>query len=200
MVRAGAADGSIVPHVTSMRFVGPPARRCAMMTRVNPVLVRPARGATARAAASAAEITSASCFAHWCAGGALPSLPWVAGCAALLFAVGLGFQRGIVTFRWAFLGASAGQLLMHLCLQSTTQAAHVHDGASWPMVVAHVAGAVATVVVWTIRRRIWDVLVRVESSRPFVFGTVRALSERPAGLCGIEGWIGWRHRGPPVGC
>jgi len=171
-----------------------------MMTRVNPVFVRPAPGAAGRAAASAAEITAVACLAHWCAGGALPSVPWIAGCAALLFALGLGVQRGNVSFGWAFLGASAGQLVIHLCLQSATSASHGHDGASWPMVVAHVAGAVAIVVVWTIRRRIWDVLVRVGQTRPFVLGAVRARSERPAGLSGIESWIAWRHRGPPVGC
>src|SRR5687768_10796483 len=120
-----------------------------MMTPVNPVVVRPARGATVRAAASAAEITAASCFAHWCAGGALPSVPWIAGCVILLFALGLSLQRGYVTLGWAFLGASSGQLVMHLCLQSA--ATHGHDGAAWPMIAAHLAGAVATVLVWMIR-------------------------------------------------
>jgi hypothetical protein len=171
-----------------------------MMTPVNPVVVRPASGAAVRAAVSAAEITAVACLAHWCAGGALPSVPWIAGCAILLFVLGLGVQRGNVTFRWAFLGASAGQLVMHLCLQSATSVSHSHDGAVWPMVVAHVAGAVATVVVWTIRRRVWDVLLRVGRARPFVLAAVRGHSDRPAGISGIESWIAWRHRGPPVGC
>jgi hypothetical protein len=171
-----------------------------MMTPVNPVAVRPARGATVRAAASAAEITAASCFAHWCAGGTLPSAPWIVGSAVMLFALGVGLQRGNVTFVWALLGASAGQVLMHLSLQSATSAGHVHDGSAWPMVLAHVAGAVATVVVWTVRRRAWDVLVRVRQVRPFVRGALGAPSGAAAGLSGIESWIAWRHRGPPVGC
>lgn len=171
-----------------------------MMTRVNPVLVRPAPGAAARAVASAGEITAVACLAHWCAGGALPSVPWIAGCAMLLFALGLGLQRGHVTLGWAFLGASAGQLVMHLGLQSAMSATHGHDGAAWPMVVAHVAGAVATVAVWTIRRRVWEVLVRVRRVRPVVLGVVRNPSVTVPGLSGIENWIAWRHRGPPVGC
>lgn len=169
-----------------------------MMAHVNAVVVRPAHGAASRAAASAAEITAASCFAHWCAGGTVPSTAWIVGYGGVLFALGLSLQRGNVTFGWAFLGASAGQLFMHLCLQGATSS-HAHDGGAWPMVIAHVAGAVATVAVWTIRRRAWDVLVRVGQVRPFVLGNGRARSEAAAGLSGIESWIAWRHRGPPVG-
>lgn len=171
-----------------------------MMTPVNPVLVRPARGATVRAAASAAEIAMASCLAHWCAGGTVPSAAWIVGYAVVLFALGLGLQRGNVSLGWAVVGASAGQFFMHLCLQSATSASHGHEGAAWPMVVAHVAGAIATVVVWTMRRRAWDILVRVRQVRWLVLGTVGAPAEAAGGLSGIESWIAWRHRGPPVGC
>ena len=171
-----------------------------MMAPVNPVVLRPARGSTVRAATSAAEITAASCFAHWCAGGTLPSAPWVVGYAAILMALGMGLHRGTVTPAWAFVGASAGQLFVHLCLQTAAPAGHTHDGGAWPMVVAHVAGAVATVVIWSIRRRAWDVLVRVRRVCTLVLRAVSAPVEPAGGVSGIDRWIAARHRAPPVGC
>jgi hypothetical protein len=169
-----------------------------MMARVNPVLLRPAPGAVGRSAVSAGEITTAACVAHWCAGGALPSIPWIAGCVALMFALGLGVQRGAVRLRSAVLGAGAGQVVLHLCLQSGT--AHGHDGLAWPMLVAHVVGAIATVLVWTLRQSAWDALLRLWRVRPLIVRAVRTQRRPVVGRSGVQVWIAVRHRGPPVGC
>lgn len=148
----------------------------------------------------AVEITSASCAAHWLASGMLPSATWIVASALPVFGIGVLVLRGRVSLPAAFLAAAAGQGFMHLALAQGTHADHMHMGDSvWPMVIAHGVGAVATVLVWSLRRRIWDVLVRVGrirvlSLRRPTFALVARVDRVDAWLL----WLGFRRRGPPA--
>lgn len=178
-----------------------------MMSSVTSIVVRPAAGALARAAVSTVEITAVSVTAHWIAGGMLPSASWVLASALPIFVVGVLLQRGRVALSSALAGAAAGQVFLHLALVAGTSADHLHTGGSafsmapsgtLPMVVAHAVGALATVFVWSVRRAVWDVLVRVGRVRIL---TVRRLVRRSmAGTATTDAWLQWmasRRRGPP---
>ena len=165
------------------------------------LVVRPAPGAVLRAAVGAVEITAAASAAHWVAAGMLPSTAWIVASALPVFGIGVLLQRGRVSLPAAFAGAAAGQVFQHLALAEGMSADHLHQaGSGLPMVVAHAAGALATVLVWTLRRRAWDVLVRVGSLRIAAFGRLTRVSNAP--ITPTDAWLEWmaaRRRGPPVG-
>jgi hypothetical protein len=177
------------------------------MSRVTSIVVRPTPGAVSRAAVGAVEITAASVAAHWIAGGVLPSANWVLASALPIFGVGVLLQRGRVSLRSALAGAAAAQVFLHLALVAGTSADHVHASGSAAsmgpsmssvMVVAHAVGALATILVWSVRRGLWDVLVRVSRVRIMA---VRRLARRSmAGDATVDAWLQWmasRRRGPP---
>jgi hypothetical protein len=171
-----------------------------MMSRVTSIVVRPAAGAVARAALGTVEITAASCAAHWLAAGMLPSVTWVLASALPIFGIGVLLQRGRMSLPMALTGAAAGQVFLHLALAEGMSADHMHpSGTIWPMVAAHAAGALATVVLWSMRRRAWDVLVRVNQLR--VPAMRRAAHRSINSVVMVDAWLEWmasRRRGPPV--
>jgi hypothetical protein len=174
-----------------------------MMSRVTSIVVRPAAGAVSRAAVSTLEITSASVAAHGIAGGLLPSATWVLASALPIFGVGVLLQHGRVSLTSALAGAAAGQVFLHLALAAGTSADHMQAGGSaasmsLSMVAAHAVGAVATIVVWSVRRGVWDVLVRV--SRVRILAVRRIVRHSTAGDATADAWLEWmasRRRGPP---
>jgi len=171
-----------------------------MMSIVTSIVVRPASGAMARAALCAVEITAAACAAHWLAGGMLPAASWVLASAVPVFGVGVLLQRGQVSLPWALAGAATGQVFLHLALVAGTPADHMHAGGStmWPMVVAHVVGALTTILIWSVRRRAWDVLVGASRARiPVLRRLVRLTMAGPAIAAGWLQWMASRRRGPP---
>jgi hypothetical protein len=175
-----------------------------MMSRVTSIVVRPAAGAVSRAVVSTVEITAASVAAHWIAGGMLPSAMWVLASALPIFGVGVLLQRGRVSLTSALAGAAAGQVFLHLALVAGTSTDHMQAGASAPsmslsMVVAHAVGALATILVWSVRRGVWDVLVRV--SRVRILAVRRLVRLSMVGDATADAWLQWmasRRRGPPV--
>jgi hypothetical protein len=153
---------------------------------------------------STVEITAASVAAHWIAGGMLPSAMWVLASALPIFGVGVLLQRGRVSLTSALAGAAAGQVFLHLALVAGTSTDHMQAGASAPsmslsMVVAHAVGALATILVWSVRRGVWDVLVRV--SRVRILAVRRLVRLSMVGDATADAWLQWmasRRRGPPV--
>jgi hypothetical protein len=183
------------------------------MSRVISVLVRPAPGAVARAAIGTVEITGASCAAHWLAGGMLPSVAWVVASAVPIFGIGILLNRGRLSLPAALVAAAGGQVLMHLMLADGT-ASHLHGGGSMspsmassmgtsatlPMVAAHAVGALLTVALWSVRRRVWDVLVGVSRVRLVTFRRLAPWSTSSVGRLDAHlEWIALRLRGPPWG-
>ena len=174
-----------------------------MMSRVTSIVVRPAAGALSRAAVSTGEITAASVAAHWIAGGLLPSASWVLASALPIFGLGVLLQRGRVSLTSALAGAAAGQVFLHLALVAGTSADHMHAGGSapsgvLPMVAAHAVGALATILAWSVRRAVWDVLVRVSQAR--ILAVRRLVRRSTADTATADAWLQWmaaRRRGPP---
>lgn len=173
------------------------------MSRVTSIVVRPAPGTMVRAAAGTVEITVASASAHWIAGGMMPSIGWLLASALPIFGVGVLLQRGRVTLPCALAWAAAGQGFLHVALVAGTPGDHLHAGGSAPsmmvpMLVAHAVGALATVLVWSVRRRLWDVIVRVSKVRTQV---LRAPAQSSIDNCAATNeWLVWmalRRRGPP---
>lgn len=174
------------------------------MSRVTSIQLRPSPGAVARAATSAVEITAASCTAHWIAGGMLPSFSWALAGALPLFGFGVLLHRGRLSLPAACVAAAAGQAFLHVVLAQGSPAGHLHAGGSppsmaLPMLTAHVAGAFATVLVWSLRRRAWDVLVQVGQVRLFVLRRpATVLITRADAIDALVLWVGARRRGPPL--
>jgi len=179
-----------------------------MMSSVTSIVVRPAPGAMVRAAAGTVEITTAAASAHWIAGGMMPSIGWLLASALPILGVGVLLQRGRLSLPMALVWAAVGQVFLHVALVAGTPADHLHAVGSappmvmqpttLPMLVAHAVGALATVVVWWVRRRLWDVIVRVGSVRTWVLhAPARSLID---GGAAADEWLVWmasRRRGPP---
>ena len=73
-----------------------------------------------------------------------------------------------------------------------------HASGMWPMVVAHVVGALTTILIWSVRRRAWDVLVGASRARiPVLRRLVRLTMAGPAIAAGWLQWMASRRRGPP---
>ena len=128
---------------------------------------------------TALEVWSLTTLAHTMAGGALPSLPWLGGLALLVWAATALVLRASVSL-WLVLPAlAASQVGLHLALTSMPPAptSHVHDmagpastpgmlqdGLAWPMLAAHLASALLTAAVWSLRRRVVDSVTRLSGS------------------------------------
>ncbi len=172
------------------------------------------RGVAARSALASAEVTTTLVVAHAAAGGALPSAGWVAAMAAVVFGAGLLVLRGSVRSVVALPALLAAQVGLHLWLSALAPASHpghahaavagaevapdLHLG--WPMLVAHLLGAVVTALAWHVRRRAvstalaWGAAAVVPLTpvrpRPASAGTARPVARHLISLA--------PRRGPPV--
>lgn len=174
----------------------------------------PRRGSVLRAALATVEIMTGTLLAHAWAGGAAPSPAWTALVGVLVAAGTVLVQRGRVPLALAVPGLAAVQLLLHCWLVTLVPAASMsasmagmshasgHDGLglTTSMLLAHVASAVLTAVVWTARRRAVEVLlswartprVPVPSRRPVACPSV------PSYVV-VEGLLSVApRRGPPA--
>lgn len=173
----------------------------------------PRRGSLLRAGVATAEIMTGTLLAHAWAGGALPSPTWI-GLIAVLVAGGTwAVQRGRVSLAVAVPAVSAVQLLLHCWLMTLAPAepmagmAHGsgagavgHLELTTPMLLAHVASAALTALVWTARRRAVEVLltwaralrVPVPAVRPLALPSVPSYVVVEGLLCVAP------RRGPPA--
>jgi hypothetical protein len=123
----------------------------------------PRRGVLLRAALATVEIMMLLVAAHTWAGGELPAAGWMVATAVLVFAAGTIVLRGRVPLRAIVPALVAAQLLLHCwmtVLSPTPGHAHgMHLELSWQMVAAHVAGGVATALIWELRRRAVEVVL-----------------------------------------
>ena len=130
------------------------------------IRVLPRRGVTLRAALATLEIMTVLVAAHTWAGGELPTAGWMAATG------GPGLRgRARVALRgrvplWALVPAlTLTQLLLHswlAVLAPAPHSGHVHGAyleLTWQMVLAHVVGALATALVWELRRRAVEVVL-----------------------------------------
>lgn len=136
--------------------------------------------AAARTLLTTAEIVLGTTVAHTVAGGQLPSLLWLAGLTAVVYAVSWRLD----TTKPASLGGliacasavTAAQFGLHAALAGIAHPEHVHGAAhttagdlsalelsalelSAPMIAAHTASALLTLLVWRIRRRALQVVL-----------------------------------------
>jgi hypothetical protein len=125
----------------------------------------PRRGVTLRAALSTLEIMTVLVAAHTWAGGEPPTVGWMAVTAGLVFGAGSVALRGRVPL-WATVPAlTVTQLLLHgwlVALDPAPPGAHAHGAhldLTWQMVLAHAVGALATALVWELRRRAVEVVL-----------------------------------------
>lgn len=129
------------------------------------IRVVPQRGASLRAALATLEIMTVLVVAHTWAGGELPSAGWIAITAVLVFAAGTVALRRRAPL-WALVPAlTLTQLFLHSWLVVLAPAPHAghghgpHPDFTWQMVLAHVGGALATAVIWELRRRAVEVVL-----------------------------------------
>lgn len=166
----------------------------------------PRRGVVAGAAISAAEIMTVLVAAHTWAGGALPSMAWLALTAALVFAVGTVVLRHRVPPAVTVAALTAAQLLLHgwlVVLAPAPSGAHPHGPhleLTWQMLLAHVVGALAGALVWELRRRAVDVVLSWADAGLLPAPAPRRTAARHAP------WVPLRRplvvvplRGPPAG-
>jgi hypothetical protein len=108
-------------------------------------------------------------------------------------------HRGRLALPSALAGAAAGQAFLHLALAQGAATDHMGmTGSVWPMVIAHAVGALATVVLWSLRRQAWDVLVRVGHVRPPVRGrSIAAPTFHDERVDTLLRWRSGLRRGPP---
>ncbi len=165
--------------------------------------VGPAPGAGWRAVLATAEIMAAVVAAHTLAGGALPSVPWLIGLAAILY----GGSRLVVTGRaplpWMLAGVVSAQYGLHAALALLAPAGHGTHGAfelTWQMALAHLAGALVTALVWRSRRHLSHRLVAWPAPRAGVPAPRRTA---PVGVAHVVRRLTWLsappRRGPPAG-
>lgn len=133
-------------------------------------LARP--GAWWRSARCTAETLVVVVLAHTLAGGSLPGAGWLAAVAVLMTVCGVAVLRGRVRLLVALPLLVAAQLLLHAWMHTlaagehTVHAAHAAGagavaGLDLPMLLAHLAGAVVTALVWDLRARAVRVVVEV---------------------------------------
>ncbi|MCR1782680.1 hypothetical protein KVF89_09065 [Nocardioides carbamazepini] len=113
------------------------------------------------------ESVTALVLAHLAAGGAVPSVWWLAVFAALVYAAGGLVLRGRASIRLVLPGLVAAQLLGHAWLVALAPEAHGHGhpmsallGLTPAMLVAHLVAAAVTGTMWMLRRRAVEVLLR----------------------------------------
>lgn len=178
-----------------------------MMCPVLSVRVLPRRGVTLRAALATLEIMTVLVVAHTWAGGQLPTIGWLAVTAALVLAASSVALRGRVPL-WATVPAlTVGQLLLHGWLVALAPAVpetqlHAHGShleLTWPMLLAHVVGALTTALVWELRRRAVDVVLTWADAGLVPVPEVRQTLSRTAPLLPLRRpSVVVPVRGPPV--
>ena len=179
------------------------------------------RRTLSRSTWAAVEVWSLTAVAHTIAGGALPSLPWLAGVAVLVVAASALVLRASMSV-WVVLPAlGASQVGLHLALTWMTPAttppasmSHVHEmgahtstvglasaGLTWQMLAAHVASALLTAAVWGVRRRAVETLEGLALRVWWCPPTTLVLPAHPARLRVAQRlWlVGSPRRGPPRG-
>ncbi len=167
------------------------------------VRVLPRRGVALRSSLSTVEVVLVLVAAHTWAGGRLPAPGFVAVAAALVFAAGLVVLRGRVPLRAAVPALVTAQLLLHCWMAVVAAGEHVHGGQlglTWPMLLAHVAGGVATAIVWELRRRAVEVLVAWSAPGLLPVPLLRRVAPRPAPVLLLRRpLVVVPLRGPPLG-
>lgn len=102
--------------------------------------------------------------AHVWAGGELPALPWLVAMSGLVYLSGALLMRGSFSLLPAALGVGAAQFgLHHLLTAMSPDTGHAHGTMlgemSGQMLFAHAVGAVATWLIWALRRRSLDAIL-----------------------------------------
>ena len=169
------------------------------------IRVLPRRWATLRAALATLEIMTVLVAAHTWAGGELPTVGWLAATAGLVFVASNVVLRRRVPL-WATVPAlTVTQLLLHswlVVLAPAPHSGHVHGSAlelTWQMVLAHVAGALATALVWELRRRAVEVVLTWAEAGLVPVPTLRPTVVRRAPLLPLRRLlVVVPLRGPPV--
>lgn len=159
-----------------------------------------------RALLATTEIMAGVLAAHAAAGGGLPTPGWLLTLAGLVHVCTLLVLRRRVRRRWLVPALVAAQWVLHEAFTTASAEAsgHAHHlGAqaspSWQMLVAHLASALITAVVWSVRRRLRTMLrLAAKAPRPAAPAPRGPRPDRirrtPAG--GI--WaFGAARRGPP---
>lgn len=111
---------------------------------------------------------AALALAHVAAGGEAPQPWWLAVFGALVYAAGLPVLRGRAGIARVLPALVVAQVLGHawlVALVPGSHAGHGHDagmllGLTPTMLAAHGAAALVTGVMWAVRRRVVDVLIR----------------------------------------
>jgi len=169
------------------------------------IRVLPRRGVILRSALSTLEIMTVLVAAHTWAGGALPAVGWMVGAGALVFAVGTLVLRGKVPLRAAVPALVLAQLLLHcwMVVLAPGSAGHAHAShleLTWQMVLAHVAGGLATALVWELRRRAVEVVLTWSEIGLLPVPTLRRTVIRQAPVLPLRRpLVVVPLRGPPVG-
>ena len=168
--------------------------------------VLPLRGALLRSALATLEIMTAVVAAHTWAGGALPSVAWMAGAAALVFGAGALVLRGRAPLRAVVPVLVVAQLLLHCwmaVLAPASSTGHAHAGhleLTWQMVLAHLAGGLVTAVVWELRRRAVEVVLSWAAPGVLPIPMLRRVLTRSAPVPPLRRpLVVVPLRGPPVG-
>lgn len=167
------------------------------------IRVLPPRGALLRSALATLEIMLLLVAAHTWAGGRLPSAGWVVAVAALVLACGTVVLRRRVRLRVMVPALVAAQLLLHCWMVVLAPGGHAHGPhleLTWQMVLAHVAGGLATAVVWELRRRAVEVVLTWAEAGILPVPAPRRTVVRRAPLLPLRRpLVVVPLRGPPVG-
>ncbi|HWM73783.1 MAG TPA: hypothetical protein VNQ53_08585 [Nocardioides sp.] len=168
------------------------------------VRVLPRRGILLRAALATIEILTLLVAAHSWAGGRLPATGWMVATAALVFAAGTMVLRGRVPL-WAMVPALVvAQFLLHSWMSvlgpSSGHAHGPHLDLTWQMVLAHVAGGLATALIWELRRRAVEVVLTWSEIGVLPVPALRRTVARTAPVLPLRRpLVVVPLRGPPVG-
>jgi hypothetical protein len=167
-------------------------------------VVRPIRGSVWLSVLATTEIMTGAGLAHVAAGGALPSVGWLAAAALAVFGAGIVVLQRRVGLLGGAVAAGLSQLGLHevfAAFAAAPGAQHQHavgtaDGGG-PMLLAHACAAVLSVVVWGLHRRALAVVVRnLPIPRLAVVGSllaeVQQVVPRPAPWVDVS-----PRRGPP---
>ena len=169
------------------------------MSGVDLRVVRPTRGSVWLALLAAVEITTGSGLAHLAGGGEMPDASWLATAAFTAFGTGIVVLQRRLGIIAGALVAGAAQFVMHQAFEAyAAPMGHMHGGSSPSMLVAHVAAAVLSVVVWILHRRAWRVIARA-LTRPRVVIPARLLAhaQRVVPRAALWTYVA-AGRGPPV--
>jgi hypothetical protein len=158
-----------------------------MMSPVT-VTVERAPYAVWRAVAATALVLPGAAWAHLLAGGELPHAPALVGLAGAVFAAGVLFLRGSVSWRILLPAVVAAQVGLHESFGAMAPGAHAGHGHpaaadatwTWQMVAAHAAVTLLTALVWRLCDRAAAAIVNSAASAPRLTDGRRAV-QRPRG-------------------